>query len=73
MWRRRRERRAEQAARTQAAKAGVEQARTEKARSLDRQQRVRDQVIGPMWQAGEHNQFASMIRQTLIGNGGEQV
>ena len=44
----------------------VERARPEAEVSLQRQERAREQVIRPLEQFAEQNQFASLIRASLI-------
>ena len=68
--RRRRKRREDQAGRTAEAKAAGDQAREETAKSQWRHDTVRENVINPMTAAGQHNQFAQMIRNTLLGDNG---
>lgn len=53
------------------ATARAEAAAAEAEKSAARQASVREHVVKPLRQAAEHNQFADLIRASLIqGNGG---
>jgi hypothetical protein len=52
--------------RHQAADAKAAAARQEVQVSRDRLERIRADVIQPLREAGEHNRFAEMIRQSLM-------
>jgi len=62
-WRRRI---AELDARVAAAKERAESAAQEAQYSAERHEEVRTQVVAPLKKAAEHNQFAELLRATLI-------
>ena len=62
-WRRRRKDLDERVA---AAQAAAEAARAEVARSKARREMIREDVVKPRQRVAAHNQFADMIRATLV-------
>ena len=69
-WHRRHDRQA-QDARVEQARAQAEAAAREIELSRRRAESVRKHVIEPLRKAGEHNQFAAMIRTTLASGSHE--
>ena len=68
-----RRRRGEQEARVDQARAAAESAAGEVEVSLRREEAVRRHVVEPLRRAAEHNEFAEMIRRSLIeGREGEK-
>lgn len=67
---RRRQRLAELDARVAEAAEGAARAAAEAEKSVQRYESVQRHVVQPLRQAAEQNQFASLIRRSLI-NGGE--
>lgn len=67
----RRKRLAELDARIADATAGAEHAAGEAAKSARRYETVQRHVIRPLREAGEQNQFASLIRRSLTAGGDE--
>jgi hypothetical protein len=61
-----RRRREELDKRVASARARAETATAEAEKSRARQESVREHVVGPLRQAAEHNQFAQLIRDSLI-------
>ena len=70
LFHRRRRRLAELDARVADATAGAERAAGEVRKSEQRAESVQRHVVQPLKEAAEQNQFASLIRRSLI-NGGE--
>lgn len=62
----RRHRIAELDARVAAAKKRAEDAVQEAQVSAERHEEIRTQIVAPLRKAAEHNQFAELIRSTLI-------
>ena len=57
---------AELDARVAAAKARAESAAEEAQISAERHEEIHSQIVAPLRRAAEHNQFAELIRATLI-------
>lgn len=62
-WRRRI---AELDARVAAAKERAESAEQEAQYSAERHEEIRSQIVAPLKKAAEHNQFAELLRATLV-------